>query len=163
MSLSLVGPTRSTVPVCAGRQRYPEKAREQSRRASRVLVKSGRNVEKCRRWRESNKEKHAELNRKWKEANPEKVKARRQRRRGAKVGPGVAEWMEVQAGVLVGKVCFYCGVECGGRFHWDHRVPLVVGGQSSRENLVVSCPKCNLRKGARLPESVFCDELGLVT
>lgn len=141
--------------------RYPEKAKEQSRRASRVLVESGRNREKCRKWREANKEKHAELNRRWKERNPEKVKARRQRRRGAKVLPGVVEWMEAQVGPLVGKVCFYCGTDCVDGFHWDHRVPIVAGGRSIQENMVVSCPTCNMRKGAKMPESVFCEEMGL--
>lgn len=141
------------------RHRYPEKAKEQSRRGGKAFVKSGKNREKCRRWREANKEKHAELNKAWKLANPGKVRARRQRRRGAKVEPGLGEWMERQAGLMVGKVCFYCGTDCGDGFHWDHRVPLVAGGGNSRENLVVSCPTCNMRKGARLPESVFCEEI----
>jgi len=153
-------------PVCKSvankrrwRTRYPEKAKEQSRRASRVLVESGRNREKCRKWREANKEKHAEFNRRWKERNPEKVKARRQRRRKAKVVDGVVEHREVMTVPGVGQVCFYCGVDCDGGFHWDHHVPIVAGGPDAAWNLVVACPTCNLSKGARLPESIFCEEI----
>jgi len=141
------------------RRRYPEKARQKSRQASARVVASGRNVEKCRKWREANKEKHAELNRLWKERNPEKVKARRQRRRKAKVVEGVVEYREVMTVPGVGQVCFYCGVDCSGGFHWDHHVPIVAGGPDAAWNLVVSCPGCNCRKGAKVPQSVFCEEI----
>ena len=141
------------------RAKYPEKAREKSRRASARLVASGRNAEKCRKWREANKGKHAELNRLWKGRNPEKVKARRQRRRKAKVEEGVVEYREVMTVPGVRQVCFYCGEDCSGGFHWDHHVPIVAGGPDAPWNLVVSCPGCNCRKGAKLPQSVFCEEI----
>lgn len=49
--------------------------------------------------------------------------------------------------------CHYCG----GKFPpaeltMDHVVPLVRGGRSSKNNLVVCCKSCNSRKQNRLPQ-----------
>ena len=143
------------------RHRHPEKAREQSLRNGRryFLNNPGKNKEKCKRWREANKDKHAEINRKWKENNPEKVKARRQRRSRVKTEEGVVEWMELQVNPKTSQVCFYCGEDCKGSFHWDHFIPVNLGGPNAPWNLHISCPGCNLRKGAKRPESRFCEEL----
>src|SRR5260370_39620124 len=49
--------------------------------------------------------------------------------------------------------CEYCGLAQTGQeatFHIDHVVPVVVGGQSTSENLALACVSCSLRKGARL-------------
>lgn len=45
--------------------------------------------------------------------------------------------------------CYYCGEPIGKDFHLDHYLPIAQGGQHSIDNLVVTCPKCNLSKGAR--------------
>lgn len=61
--------------------------------------------------------------------------------------------------------CFYCG--CGldiDDFHMDHFYPKSKGGKANYENLVPSCPFCNLRKrdlsieGFRNKLSVFFKE-----
>ncbi|WP_413432611.1 HNH endonuclease [Crateriforma spongiae] len=48
--------------------------------------------------------------------------------------------------------CFYCGRELidwtGPNMHLDHKAALANGGPDSEENLVASCPECNLEKGA---------------
>lgn len=41
-------------------------------------------------------------------------------------------------------------------FHLDHSVPRDMGGENSYENLVVSCPACNLRKSGKI-EFEFLD------
>jgi hypothetical protein len=43
-------------------------------------------------------------------------------------------------------------VECGSNFdlHFDHVIPLAMGGGSTVENLQLLCADCNLRKGATL-------------
>lgn len=46
--------------------------------------------------------------------------------------------------------CFYCGQEVVGTFHVDHVIPFVLGGRTVEENGVVSCPKCNLKKGKKV-------------
>lgn len=49
-----------------------------------------------------------------------------------------------------GGQCFYCGAQIDGRWHADHVIPHSLGGQTVSENGVVSCPGCNLKKGARV-------------
>ncbi len=46
-------------------------------------------------------------------------------------------------------VCYHCGCALPSNWHIDHLVPVVRGGLSPLENLVASCPPCNLRKGGR--------------
>jgi 5-methylcytosine-specific restriction endonuclease McrA len=49
--------------------------------------------------------------------------------------------------------CQYCGrAFSAGELTLDHVMPRSRGGNSSWENLVASCRKCNNRKGDRLPE-----------
>jgi hypothetical protein len=45
--------------------------------------------------------------------------------------------------------CFYCGVEVGSFWHAEHMIPRSRGGGYTKENIVVSCPKCNMRKNNR--------------
>lgn len=48
--------------------------------------------------------------------------------------------------------CFYCNIDLTRTVkHIDHFVPLSKGGEHELTNLVVSCPTCNLRKGAKDP------------
>lgn len=47
--------------------------------------------------------------------------------------------------------CWWCGMELADTFHIDHRIPLSRGGSNAPENLCISCPKCNLSKGNKLP------------
>jgi len=51
--------------------------------------------------------------------------------------------------------CFYCGRRIAkGTRHVDHIVPLARGGRHAAGNLAIACSRCNVKKGARLPESV---------
>lgn len=42
--------------------------------------------------------------------------------------------------------CAYCGKDCIGKYHIDHKTPLSRGGGNNIENLALSCPHCNLVK-----------------
>lgn len=44
-----------------------------------------------------------------------------------------------------GHRCRYCG-STSGPFHLDHVYPVSKGGETTMENLVTSCAKCNLQK-----------------
>lgn len=48
--------------------------------------------------------------------------------------------------------CFYCGRQIlqGEKFHIDHVIPWVRGGRTVESNGVLSCPKCNLKKGKKV-------------
>ncbi len=49
--------------------------------------------------------------------------------------------------------CQYCGCQPHPRdLNLDHVIPRSRGGESTWENLVASCRRCNLEKGARTPE-----------
>jgi hypothetical protein len=48
--------------------------------------------------------------------------------------------------------CEYCRLSQEGqeaRFHLDHIVPAVHGGETTEENLALACVSCSLRKAAR--------------
>lgn len=49
--------------------------------------------------------------------------------------------------------CYYCGCSLEfSTFHRDHVVPRAQGGSSAVQNLVASCPRCNLAKAKKTPE-----------
>lgn len=48
--------------------------------------------------------------------------------------------------------CWHCGKFVGDDYHIDHLIPLDKGGSNEARNIVISCPKCNLSKGAKLPQ-----------
>lgn len=49
--------------------------------------------------------------------------------------------------------CWWCGAKIiEDNFHVDHLIPLSRGGAHDVRNIVVSCPTCNLSKGAKLPQ-----------
>ncbi len=51
-----------------------------------------------------------------------------------------------------GKVfCFYCH-ESVDKYHIDHMKPLSRGGKSTKDNLCVACPTCNLSKHTQTAE-----------
>jgi len=91
----------------------------------------------------------------WREANPEKRAAismnykcrRRAWLEGGPTGAELAAWIAAQE-----KVCTYCSSECANEFHVDHFMPLAKGGAHALENLRISCPPCNRKKNAKLPD-----------
>ena len=58
--------------------------------------------------------------------------------------------------------CFWCAIEINdGDRHLDHVWPLSRGGFHDVANLVLSCGRCNLRKGARSPWAMVREDLDL--
>jgi len=133
--------------VCTRTQRR-ERARqhrEDNRDRAREL-KRGRD----RRYREKNRAT-------WREANRVVQARRRARKKGA---GGYFSQDDIQRMLISqGRRCWWCGDGIkGGAFHIDHRVPLAGGGDNELANIVISCPRCNLVKGDRCPQS-FCGRL----
>lgn len=52
-------------------------------------------------------------------------------------------------------LCYWCMEELGDVFHKDHYKPVARGGKSEADNLVISCPHCNLSRGGKMPERWF--------
>lgn len=63
------------------------------------------------------------------------------------------DWKRVQKVIYArdGGICMKCGKEVSkDNFHVDHIVPVSKGGDEwDLENLELSCPECNLKKGAK--------------
>jgi 5-methylcytosine-specific restriction endonuclease McrA len=90
----------------------------------------------------------------WILVNPGKVRAiqstararRRSRVYGGDNSQRVSEWFSCQE-----KVCYWCASDCENKNHIDHIFALANGGRHVTENMAISCPSCNLRKGASDP------------
>ena len=141
-------------------QANPDKAREYKRKWSQANPDKAR--EASSRWRLTNPNNYREWRKKWILANPGKLKTYDHRRRARKKANGVeptAEYRNTMVNPLTHQVCHYCGKDCTGNHHWDHHVPLAAGGPEAPWNLVIACPTCNLSKGAKVPTSIFCEEI----
>lgn len=57
--------------------------------------------------------------------------------------------------------CRYCGTSLGIGWHVDHLYPKSRGGSNAISNLVASCPRCNMTKGARTPEEAGMELIAL--
>lgn len=96
--------------------------------------------------------------RKWREANIVKVRAskvaneakRRAQKHGAAGAHYTADDVVAQRERQKHK-CFYCGKPLGAKQHVDHVTPLSKGGSNGPENIVVTCPTCNMRKHNKHP------------
>jgi hypothetical protein len=51
-------------------------------------------------------------------------------------------------------LCFYCG-RASQRMTRDHVMPISLGGQTTLDNLVPACTRCNALKGSRAPREWF--------
>lgn len=135
-----------------------EVARERSRRQYEADCEAWK--ERSRRWREEHLEQAKANNKRWAEAHPENIATISRNRKARELsadGSHTAEDIKAQYERQKGK-CYYCGERVGTKYHVDHVIPLASGGSNSPENLVISCPTCNLSKGPKHPQD-FCGRL----
>lgn len=100
------------------------------------------------------RERALEYSLRWAKENPEKVRStkksykarRRAQKSGGIGGADLAAWLNLQD-----KVCYWCGDRCDKNHHVDHYEPLSKGGEHEIDNLVISCPSCNLKKSSKDP------------
>lgn len=137
-----------------------EKARAREYRARRPeVVKAynerfkSENPEYSKQYRERNADELRKTGREY-YANHKQAALIRWRKRDAlkKNAPGshTQADIELQYRSQKGK-CWHCGKSVGDDYHIDHLIPLSRGGSNAPENLVISCPKCNLSKHNKLP------------
>lgn len=107
-------------------------------------------------WRSSpeNKLKSAAWSKRWRDANQPRIRALRIKRkamiRGATVNPECIEQFVVRVKSKTYARCYYCKRKCRTtNIHFDHITAIIHGGMHSVENLCVSCPTCNLKKGEK--------------
>lgn len=62
--------------------------------------------------------------------------------------------------IISNKRCYWCNSKIlDDKYHIDHYMPISKGGIHNNDNLVLSCPKCNLIKGAKDP-FIFANSIG---
>jgi 5-methylcytosine-specific restriction endonuclease McrA len=71
---------------------------------------------------------------------------RRELKKNGENSLAIKKWAESQK-----KICYWCNNNCEKNYHIDHYVPLSKGGKHLINNLVISCPSCNLSKNAKDP------------
>lgn len=103
----------------------------------------------AKRWRNSHKGERKASLKAWLALHPNYDKDRHHRRRGAE---GYFDDLDIfflyedQGGF-----CPICNFELGKSYHVDHIIPLAKGGTNWAWNLQLTCPPCNVEKGARMP------------
>ncbi len=136
-------------------RKYQAEHREQYREYQRQWY--WRNPERGRKsakkWRQNNPEKRRVTIRRWHEQNPERNRFyahRRIARKNNAIGSHTVDDIKQQYKKQEGK-CYWCNTAVADTYHIDHVIPLSRGGSNSPDNLVISCPTCNLSKGSKLP------------
>ena len=107
----------------------------------------------ARRWRAANKDKCRLHEKTYCFKNPLSKRIRNSNRRarvrnsaGCHTDADILNIHRAQKGK-----CAYCRVLLRGKWHVDHIVPLFLGGHNGPSNLQLTCPQCNLEKGAKHP------------
>lgn len=102
------------------------------------------------RYYEVNKERIIQMARKRRIANPYKNREEKAKRRALEHGAGSERISNAIVFLRDGGKCHICGEFVNPlSWHLDHIVPLSRGGKHCYENVAVSHPVCNLRKGNR--------------
>lgn len=91
-------------------------------------------------------EEHRKAHPEWTTAGAHARRARKLFNGGAFTGEDVKRQYSAQKGL-----CWWCGKKVGKKYHADHIIPLAKGGSNDAGNICISCPKCNQRKGAKMP------------
>lgn len=106
--------------------------------------------ERGKKWNEEHRDKCREYDKRYRDKYPEKVRVKFNRRRNA-IGAHTPQ--EVTQHLVTQKYkCWWCGRRITGKnYHVDHRIPLSRGGTDYANNIVISCPHCNMSRADRLP------------
>ena len=124
------------------RQAHPEKAREKSRRyaaAHRDSINAG----------------HRRRQRRYRESTRISTRNHRALKYGS-IAQHTKKDVELQRKTQTNRngelCCWWCGKTIKSGYHVDHVIPLSRGGSNAPENIVISCPRCNLSKSDKLPQ-----------
>lgn len=162
-----------------GRHGIKSECRICSRKRNKILVSNNIEKEKARKKKiyYQNKEYYNNKSKQWRANNPDKVKAHNKRYFSTEIGKAISknshhkrrlaikngsisgkELLEIQSNA---KVCYWCNVKITKetKVHIDHYIPICNGGEHSKENIVISCSKCNHKKHSKDP-IVFANSIG---
>lgn len=104
-------------------------------------------------YRGANRERIAARQAAYAVANPDLIREHKALRRARKLAAPVVERIyRAEVWARDGGKCHICKRQCDPNdWHMEHIVPLSRGGDESYQNVAVSHPACNLRKGVRGP------------
>lgn len=88
----------------------------------------------------------------YRRTNPEKMRAKNALRKARKLGVRCERVSYIGILAAYGMVCHICAGEIADRsdLHFDHVIPLALGGAHANDNIRPSHARCNLSKGSRL-------------
>ena len=105
------------------------------------------------KYKKENPDKVKATNAAWAAANPDTIRinnlnrSARKRAAGGKLSKGLPEILfKLQKGK-----CACCRENLNGKYHLDHIMPLVLGGDNKDSNIQLLHARCNLQKGAKHP------------
>ena len=136
-------------------KKYREKISEKQKQYFKEYYKNNKDVfaKKNRKWIEDNREKYNEQKRNYFKTKSGKLaQLNKYHKRRAKIKDSCLSVEKIKEIIDNTKKCYWCGsLLKKGDVHIDHYTPLSKGGTHTIENIVVSCPKCNLSKGNKDP------------
>lgn len=94
-----------------------------------------------------------ERTRKWQALNPERVRVYANKQRVMRLQAEGFHTAQDIKNLLAAQRnrCLWCKKDTKSRYHVDHIIPLSRGGSDWPSNLCISCPECNMSKGAKMP------------
>jgi 5-methylcytosine-specific restriction endonuclease McrA len=105
-------------------------------------------------WCENNPERLREIKRAYSRQRPE-LGLHSAARRRARVANAFVERVDYREVLSAsGGVCGICRNPLGDSVHFDHIIPLARGGTHERANVQAAHPRCNAKKGSKLPEEL---------
>lgn len=129
---------------------YQQNREKHLQRAKRNLeVNREKVLDYQSRYYEQNAEKVKRRVSSYQKANRQKMNVLSSRRRVREANNGGSHTLEElrRKFMLLGDVCFYCGV--GGDLTIDHDIPISRGGTDNIENILPACRSCNSSKNAK--------------
>lgn len=157
--------------ICNAKWYKTNAKRERAKASARYKANPRKFKQRTRKWAKAHPETMSARQRRWGKANPDKIRNIQRRTRKA-CASRIRSYKTLQyarkKGVTVEPVdyaivfardhgrCHLCGKKVKRSYwHLDHLIPLSRGGEHSYRNVAVSCPMCNMRKGAgRLPSQL---------
>ena len=106
-----------------------------------------------KKWIEDNRDRYNQQKREYlKTKKGRLVNLNRWHKRRAKIKQGDMPSDELAKLIKKSKKCYWCSTALSnGDIHIDHYVPLSKDGTHNIDNIVISCPKCNLDKSNKDP------------
>lgn len=163
------------------RAKYTKEYRDKNKELLKEAKKRhyGNNKEKInlknRIYHHNNKDRLNKISKKYYNENKEIIRQKAKEYNNSKKGKIVAKKARIKRKALVRKAkigdidlnkiisnkkCYWCNIKIiDNNYHIDHYIPISKGGEHSNDNLVLSCPKCNLTKGAKDP-FIFANSIG---